>query len=300
MYANVLRAGTLADERVARRITDHFVPTHYNNNDPTRDRNSPSAVLWHSIVKQKELQGQGIWIVAPDGTVLAGMSAEINGKPSDRKGNGPGAPWQPNRRFADATVELLDSTLKSYGPVSRRAAKTQPLPFRGAGVIPDGSVRLVAYNRADHGLVFSVNLSKDDWQAFAPPKLVLNERWTLPESVARKFAPVLSPYADTRFRPLPDDLNAAELTAQVETLNAKQARVRLTGKWNGDWKHDGNEQSLARATADGILVLDPATREPQSLLMLFDGTYSYANPSRGHKPEPLAAFVRWRLAGDAE
>src|SRR6266705_3032198 len=138
MYANVLRAGTLNDPRVVRRVSANFVPTHFNNNDPTRAQNDPSAVLWKSILKQKDLQGQGIWIVAPDGSVIGGMSAEVDGHPSDRIGNGPGAPWQSNPKFADAAVELLDRTLQQFGPVTPRAVKPQALPFRGAGVKPDG------------------------------------------------------------------------------------------------------------------------------------------------------------------
>ena len=300
MYANVLRAGTLADERIVRRVSDSFVPTHFNNDDPGRDRNSPSYQLWRSILQHKDLQGQGLWIVAPDGKVLAGMSAEIDGKPSERKGNGPGAPWQPNRRFADATLIMLDDALNRFGPVTRRIAKPQPLEYRGAGVKPDGGVRLVALSRSDHGLIFSVVLSKDDWAAFLPPKLMVGDRWTLPESVARKFAPVLSPYADTRFRPLPDEVKTAKLSALVESLANGEAHIRLNGEWHADWTHDNNEQSLADVTAEGFLIADTKTGAPRRLLMILDGSYSYANASRKHKREPLATVVRWRMDGEAE
>src|SRR3954466_16373362 len=114
MYANVLRAGTLTDDRVVQRVSRNFVPTHFNNNDPTRDKDDPGTALFRSIKGQKELQGQGIWIVAPDGKVIAGMSAEVNGHASDRAGNGPGAPWRANPRFADAVVELLDQSLQTF------------------------------------------------------------------------------------------------------------------------------------------------------------------------------------------
>src|SRR5262245_45200000 len=166
MYANVLRAGTLTDVRVIRRVSSSFVPTHFNNSDPSRAPDDPSAVLWRSILRQKDLQGQGIWVVAPDGTVIAGMSAEVDGHPSDKTGNGPGAPWRANPKFADAVVELLDRSLGTFGPVAPRTAKPQPLVHRGAGVRPDGGVRLVAYNRDDDGLAFSVPLTKEEWQAF--------------------------------------------------------------------------------------------------------------------------------------
>src|SRR5262245_61012597 len=118
MYANVLRAGTLTDVRVIRLVSKNFIPTHFNNNDPTRDPNSPSAMAWKNILGQKVLQGQGIWIIDPDGKVLGGMSAEIDGHPSDKAGNGPGAPWRSNAKFADAVVELLEQTLTKFGAVT--------------------------------------------------------------------------------------------------------------------------------------------------------------------------------------
>jgi hypothetical protein len=301
MYANVLRAGTLTDLRVIRKVSAHFVPTHFNNNDPTRAKDDPSAVLWKAILRQKGLQGQGIWVVAPDGTVLGGMSAEIDGRPSDRTGNGPGAPWKPNPKFADAVVELLDQSLRSFGPVTPRAAQASPLPYRGAGLKPDGGVRLVAYNRADNGLAFSVPLTRDEWRTFTPPKLAVGERWTLPESVARAFGPVLSPYADTRFRPRPGDLASAELTAEVEALDDRTARIRLTGLWRADWKHNGNEHSVGAATVEGIAVYGVTEKAMRSLLLVFDGTYSYTTRAgQQHRPQPSAAVVRWRSEGAAE
>ena len=102
MFANVLRAGTLNDERIVRKVSASFVPTHFNNNDPSREKDAPSAVLWKSITRQKPLQGQGIWIVAPNGDVIGGMSAEVDGHPSDKVGTGPGAPWRSNPKFTEA------------------------------------------------------------------------------------------------------------------------------------------------------------------------------------------------------
>jgi hypothetical protein len=301
MYANVLRAGTLSDDRVIRRVSANFVPTHFNNNDPTRGPLDPSDVLWKQILRQKDLQGQGIWVVAPDGTVIAGMSAEVDGHPSEKAGNGPGATWKPNRRYIDAVVEMLDRSLREFGPVTPRTVKSEPLPYRGAGVKPDGSVRLVAYNRADHGLAFSVSLTKDEWQALAPPAATDGARWAIPEAVARNFGPVLSPYADTRFRPRPGDLRSASLVAEVEAVAGPIARIRLTGRWHADWTHDDTEHSVSSATADGIALYDTKAKTMRSLLMVFDGSYNYTSRERPKaKPQPSSAVVRWRLDGPAE
>ena len=39
----------------------------------------------------------------------------------------------------------------------------------------------------------------------------------------------------------------------------------------------------------------------RSLLMIFDGTYSYTtNEKQPHKAQSSAAVVRWRLVGEAE
>lgn len=301
MYANVLRAGTLTDERVVRRVSDSFVPTHFNNNDPSRAPDAPSAVHWRAILKQKDLQGQGLWIVGPDGKVLAGMSAEKDGHPSERQGNGPGAPYRTNPKFADAVVELLDTSLAKFGPVATRMAKPRPLPYRGAGIRPDGGVRFIAYNRADNGLVFSVSLTKDEWQAFAPKTTNVGERWSLPEAVARNFAPVLSPYADTRLRPRPQDAKFASLSAEIESADAHRAVIRLTGRWQVDWTHDTTEHSVGAATAEGIAIYDRDAKAVKSLLLIFDGTYGYTTkPGQVPKPTGSAAVVRWRLDGEEE
>jgi hypothetical protein len=301
MYANVLRAGTLNDERFVRKVSSYFVPTHFNNNDPTRDPDSPAARAWKSIIRQKALQGQGLWVVAPDGTVLAGMSAEVDGKPSERAGNGPGAPWRANARFTEAALVLLDQTLERFGPVSERKKKAEPLPFRGAGVRPDGGVRLVVYNAGDNGLVFSVPLDAVQWAAFVPPRVAIGERWSLPESVAKAFAPVLSPLADTRFRPRPDNLETARLGAAIESVTATTATIRLTGRWAANWVHDDNERSIAGAAADGIAVFDREKNHLRSLLLIVDGSYSYTTGNRpDRRSYPNAAVVRWRRDGPAE
>jgi hypothetical protein len=300
MYANVLRAGTLNDPRVVRLVVANFVPTHFNNNDPTRDKDDPGHQLWKSIKAQKELQVQGVWVVAPDGRVLGGMSAEVDGQPSDRVGNGPGAPFRPNPRFADAVLVLLGRTLREFGPVAPRDVKPQPLAFRGAGVRPDGGVRLVVYSRADNGLVFSVPLTQGEWSAFTPPQLAAGQRWSLPEAVARQFAPVLSPYADTRFRPRPAEATRAELHAVVEAVDAAQAQIRLSGRWEVDWVHDGTEHSTGAATAEGLLVYDIGPARPVKLLLVFDGTYAYTTGSGPARRQASAAVVRWRLDGPAE
>jgi len=134
-----------------------------------------------------------------------------------------------------------------------------------------------------------------------PPAVAVGKRWTLPESVAREFAPALSPLADTRFRPRPSDLRSAELMAEVENLDGQRAQIRLAGRWHADWRHDGDEHSAGTATAEGVAVYDLSRKSVRSLLLIFDGSYSYTtHEGHSHRPSPFSAVVRWRLDGDAE
>lgn len=80
MYANVLRAGTLNDPRVVRLVSANFVPTHFNNNDPSRAKDDAGFKLWTAIRSQKALQGQGIWVVAP-GRACARRHERRGGRP---------------------------------------------------------------------------------------------------------------------------------------------------------------------------------------------------------------------------
>ena len=112
---------------------------------------------------------------------------------------------------------------------------------------------------------------------------------------------MLSPYADTRFRPQPAELRSASLTAEVEALAGPVACIRLTGRWQADWTHDDTEHSVGSATADGIALYDTKAKTTQSLLMVFDGSYTYTSRDRPKaKPQPSSAVVRWRRDGPAE
>ena len=265
-------------------------------------KDSPSAKLWRSITAQKELQGQGIWIVGPDGKVIGGMSAEVDGHPSERLGNGPGAPWQANPRFADAVVELLDRIAAEVraGDASATPSRSR-CRFAAPASNPTaacGSWRTTGPTAGWHS---ASRLTKDEWQAFAPLKIAVGTKWTLPDAVARQFASVLSPYADTRFRPRTGDLSIATLEAVVHSADERHARIRYKGHWKADWKHDDREHSIAAASAEGFAIYNLEAKAMRAFVLLFDGTYSYtSNPAQRHEPKPVAAVVRWRLKGNPE
>src|SRR5262249_40387877 len=111
------------------------------------------------IGKQKD-QYQGVWIVSPADKVLGGGDFEFRDAPR----------WTAVRHAA----------VKEFGPVQPRpATRQEPFPFRGVGVHPDGTVDLALYRCFLHQgkpdgphLRDTLPLTKAEWSAFVPPRLV--------------------------------------------------------------------------------------------------------------------------------
>jgi hypothetical protein len=269
-------------------------------------RNSKDAAgeLFRSIQRQKD-QYQGIWIVSPQGKVLAGHHD-----------------FESRETWAQEVLDTADSALKSFGPVTERKAKaTDPLPFRGQGVQRDGSVGLEIYVRQMMGggrqnapagvpasrlwvwdgtlrpdgpiVIDTLTLPAKDWAAFAPPKTEPGTTWSLPEAVARQFSRVLVPSSDQSAMPRPEDSKAAQLTGTVESVEQGVARIRLAGTWEAVHLQEGDRNRPLRglATAEGIAIYDVKQRELQSLLLVFSGAYGRPNEESLNS---AGAVVKWR------
>ncbi len=163
--------------------------------------------LFRSIQRQKD-QYQGIWIVSPEGKVLAGHHDVKN-----------------HKTWTQEVLDTVHSGLKTFGPITpRKAKRTDPLPLRGQGVQSDGSVTLEIYVRQMLGggresarsgvpasrlwlwdgklrtdgpvVIDRLTLPAKQWSAFAPPKIEPGTEWSVPEEVARQFCRVLIPSSD--------------------------------------------------------------------------------------------------------
>lgn len=254
--------------------------------------------LFQSVQRQKD-QYQGVWIVSPDGKVLAGR--------------------QDYKDFKNGAVELLetmDAGLKAFGPVeSRRAKPTNPLPHRGVSVQPDGGVTLALYGRQVLGggretipagveasrawlwdgplradgptMIDSLTLSAEEWAAFAPT----GASWTLPEGVARKLVRLLTASSDQSGMPRPEDATVAELRGTVESSEGGVARIRFTGRWEMSRLVEGDPKRpmSAAATATGEAVSEGG--KLRSLLMVFESTIRHGRSEGG--PNRAGAVVEW-------
>src|SRR5205823_6375800 len=135
-YSAGLRAGPLSNAEVIRRVSRDFVPVALPLYE-IRKANGEAGRFYRLVQKQRPEQYQGIYIVSPKGKVLANQSRE------PEKG----------KNWTGDLLERMDRGLEVFGPPSppgaqpRRVSPTDPLPYRGVGVHPDGSVSAAVYCR---------------------------------------------------------------------------------------------------------------------------------------------------------
>ena len=293
----------MSDQAIIGRVTTDFVPVAVNLYK-VRDAKDAGGELFRSVQRQKD-QYQGIWIISPQGKVLAGHH-EVKS----------------HETWVQEVMETVNAALKVFGPVSPRQVKfADPLPFRGRGVQPGGSVCLAIYGRQMLGggrqnvpvgvaasrfwlwdgalrpdgppVIDSLTLAAKEWAALAPPRTEVGATWSVPEAVAREFCRLLIPSSDQSSMPRPKDAKLARLTGTVESVEDGLARIRLAGAWEAVHLQEGDAKRPLRgaATAEGIAVFDLKQHAIQSVLLVFSG--SYGRP--GDEAVCAAgAVVEWR------
>jgi hypothetical protein len=306
---------------VIRRVSENFVPAAINLYR-VRQANDGSRELFHSIQRQKD-QYQGIWIVSPDGTVLAGRHD-----------------YNDFNNGASELLETIDAGLAAFGPVESRRTTTAEefardsspggisaetisvlLPFRGRGVRDDGSVDLALYVRQVLGggrdtipagvepdrawlwdglyrtdgppVIDTVSLSADEWRMFAPTTVQPDASWSVPEQVARAFTRLLTASSDQSAMPRAEDATVSKMECTIESISGDEARIRLSGQWEMALaiEQDENRLLFGAATARGVAVYDMKTRSLRSFLLVFDGTIRHGRASA--PPNRTGAVAEW-------
>lgn len=282
-----------------------FVPVAVNLYK-IRERHDAAGDLFRSVQRQVP-NYQGIWIVTPNGKVLA---AHQN--------------YQSAASWTREVLATMESARAAFGPIApRQVAASDPIPHRGVGTLADGGVDLALASRYVRGggqrsapaavkkpslwmwdgplqpdgppVIDSVVLTPSEWASMAPPQTRVGEEWTVPEAVACKFSRALSPSSDQSTMPRPAECTAAELRARIEGVDGDRVTVRLAGRWEA--KHVYlDKPSYAWANATGTLVCDQNGR-PRSLTMLFSGAYRMA-PPYDNEDRPIGAVVEWRRETD--
>src|SRR5262245_54112960 len=197
----------------------------------------------------------------------------------------------------------MDAALKAFGPVQPRIARrAEPLPFRGVGVHPDGTIDLALYRCYLHlgkpdgpHLRDTLPLKKDEWSAFAPPKLVAGAEWKIPAEVARKLVRPFCLNTLGGDMPGPEDAKVAQLTAKVESVKDGKARIRLTGTFEAvKLFKEQNLSFRATASVSGFAEYGVEEKALSSLLMVFQGMYQQGAQPEKQKGRPFGAVIEWQ------
>jgi hypothetical protein len=273
----------LSDDRVILQVTANLVPVAVNLYK-VRKLEDDGGKLFRSVQRQKD-QYQGIWIVSPEGNVLAGLHD-----------------FQSAQTWSQEVLDTIAAALKSYGPVQpRKTVAPQTLRERGKGFQPDGKVSLALYSRYLHEgkadgppVIDTLTLDKSEWAGFLPPKPAKGTEWTVPDAVARKLVRLLSPNSDQSTMPRPEEATVATLKGLVEANDGKELRIRWTGKIEARHLIEGDAArvSLAAATIEGVARADAEARSLQIVLLVARGTYRHSKPY--DQPRQIGAVAEWQ------
>lgn len=254
--------------------------------------------FFRSVQKQKP-NYQGLWVVSPEGKVLA---AHMENIPA------------PRGRWARSALADLEAGLKAFGPVEPRrpVEHFESLPHRGAGTRPDGRVTLAVTDRwvivtdlsrdpprdaLGPTVLDSITLTADEWTGLAPPADATKPggRWEVPEAVARKFYPLLST-DDTVFRDA-REVTSVRLAGRVEKVEdgvaslAYEGDIAATHVGTKDEGKEGRRCSSEAKLLGGVGAYDVASGRLLSLTLVYDGRFR--NDAPYDAPARFGAVVEW-------
>src|SRR2546422_7316990 len=106
-------------------ISRNCVPVALNLYE-IRKAQGPSGDFFRAVQKQRPAQYQGLYLVAPDGKVLASHQN-----------------FKSDKTWAKELLADLEPGLKAFGQVRPRDFRRgDPTPRRGSGLLPDGGATL--------------------------------------------------------------------------------------------------------------------------------------------------------------
>jgi hypothetical protein len=264
-------------------VSQNFVPVAVNLYR-IREAKDEAGDFFRAARRQKN-QYQGIWIVSPDGKVLAAHEK-----------------YKEVKTWPDEVLATINTALAAAGDLSVRHPEPRDIaPYWGKGVAPDGTVTLACQMRyffrgkgIGQGAIDAAPFGANDWRAFAPPEATAGKTWTLPGKVASEFSRCLSFASDQSTMPKPNEVTEVEITGSVERV--KGGRATLSFKGHIATLHTQpftKAVTKARAKLSGVAEYDTTKKEMVSLLWVFEGASQSVQPP-ARDASPLAAVVDWR------
>jgi hypothetical protein len=270
---------------VIRFISSNCVPVALNLYE-IRKAKGKGGDFFRAVQKQRPAQYQGLYLVGPDGKVLA---SHQNFK-SDKT-------W-PREVLAD-----LEPGIKRFGPVKPRQVKrVDPLPQRGSGFLKDGGVCLGVYLRypikgiplreLPNPTIDSLFLTANEWKAVAPAKPEAGHSWMVPEAVGRKFGRVLGP-GDENSMPRPNEVKSVRFAVKVKSVEKGIAYLKYEGQITGAHNTQSNRGLChGEAKLTGVGRYDVKTGRMVAVTLVFDGVFRNVKPY--DQPAKYSGVVEWR------
>ncbi len=275
----MFRENILTNDEIIDRIATTMVPVAVDR-WKAEDPKTKEAKFLQPFLKKNPAIGSPC-IYSPEGKVLGGFEGFDFGR----------------------MEQLIDDSLKAFGPVKPRDAKpVETHPYRGKGMMNDGSVSLAEYVRtSDSALRFvdakspvisSVTLTEKEFSGLAPQEAVVGAKWTVPDDVAKRLSRVSSPMC-YQHAPQPDWVTGVRINAEVRTIKDGVTWLVYQGRISSAHHAGGKEVSVQETKLTGEGVYDLKTKKMRSLLLVGSGTLRWPDA-----PENLVTFdalVEWAL-----
>jgi hypothetical protein len=270
---------------VIRFLSRNCVPVALNLYE-IRKAKGTAGDFFRNVQKQRPAQYQGLYLVGPEGKVLA---SHQNFK-SDKT-------W-PQEVLAD-----LEPGLKAFGMVTPRGVRRfDPLPERGVGLRADGGVCLGVYLRIiykgaplrelPNPTLDSLVLTADEWKVLAPAAGEAGRTWAVPEAAGRKFSRILGP-GDEDTMPRPHEVKTVQFTGKVQSVANGVAYLTYEGRITGAHNTQSNKGLChGEAKLTGMARYDVKASRLLALVLVFDGTYR--GPGPYGQPIPYGGVIEWR------
>lgn len=275
----MFRENVLTKDEIIDRIASTMIPVAVDR-WKAEDPKTKEAQFLQPFLKKNPAKGSPC-IYSPEGTVLGDFQGYDFGR----------------------MKQVIDDALKAFGPVKPRKVKpVETHPYRGKGMMRDGSVSLAEYVRlSDESLGFfdakspvisSVTLSGKEFMAFAPQKPVVGAKWAVAESVAKRLARVTSP-ACYQHAPQPDWVTSVRIDAEVQAIKEGAAWLRYEGRISSAHSVRSKTVSDQEIKLTGFGVYDIEAKQLRRLLLIGSGTLRW--PDDPKKLVTFDALVEWTL-----
>lgn len=238
--------------------------------------------------KQRPAQYQGLYLVAPDGKVLASHQN-----------------FKSHKTWPQEVLADLEPGVKAFGSISQRdVQRMDPTPHRGRGLQADGSAVLAIYLRYSikgiplrelpNPTIDSLSLTAKELAKLTPPKLETGTRWEIPEELARQFSRVLGP-GDEDSMARPHEVKVARLTSHVKDIDGGVAFLAFEGTLTGSHLNQAKKRTHGEVKVYGVGRCDVKTGQLLSFVWVCDGIYR--GPPPYDQPAPYSAIVEWDRNG---